>query len=179
MSWSWIPSAKSSTGYRRNPHMAKSIAVWRIAKETAEFRADDMTGGGAYAFGGRWNSKNVHVTYASSSIALASLETLAHIGDDIEARNRFLVQIKIPPAVWARREIVKISSLPKTWLSEPAGMGSISVGDKWLAKCASALLQVPSVIVHEEHNILINPAHPDSKNIQTKVVRQFFYDSRF
>ena len=82
---------------------AAGITVWRIAKHTPEFAADDLSGGGAKKTGGRWNSKGRAVLYASASIALATLETLAHLGDSIAVRNAFLVRIDIPFPVWERR----------------------------------------------------------------------------
>ena len=158
--------------------MAVSVTLWRIAKDTARYQADDLSGGGAATYGGRWNSKGKFVVYASPSIALAALETLAHLGDDIAARNRFLVEIKVPVSVWAKRQQVTAAELPVTWLAEPPGKASVDYGDAWLDSNGSALLSVPSVIVPEEANLLINPAHPDAKKISAKVLRPFVYDPR-
>jgi RES domain-containing protein len=152
--------------------------VWRIAKHTAEYRADDMSGGGAKITGGRWNSKGTAVVYAASSIALATLETLAHLGDNIAIRNAFLVRVDIPASIWRLREIVDARMLEPTWLAEPPGSTTISHGDTWLAAVRSPLLLVPSVIVPEEHNVLINPHHPASKKLTATVARQFIYDTR-
>lgn len=152
--------------------------LWRIAKNTAQYPAADMTGGGAKAVGGRWNSKGLAVIYSSTSVALAVLETLAHIGDDIAARNRFLIRIDVPDTVWNKRAILDPTSLDPTWLSEPPGMASIATGDTWLRQGANALLLVPSVIVPEECNVLINPLHGDAGGIRAEVVRQYVYDPR-
>lgn len=152
--------------------------VWRIAKHTAEYRADDLTGGGAKITGGRWNSKGNAVVYAASSISLATLETLAHLGDDIAIRNAFLVSVDIPASTWRLREIVDVRMLEPTWLAEPPGSTTISYGDTWLATVRAPLLLVPSVIVPEEHNVLINPHHPANKRLAATVFRQFIYDPR-
>lgn len=154
------------------------IHLWRIAKETRDYAANDMSGGGAATTGGRWNSKGKPVVYAASSIALATLETLAHIGDDIACRNRFLVRIDIPDAIWKKREVTDVRKLPASWAAEPHGLSSVDHGDRWLGALRSALLLVPSVIVPEEWNILINPLHPDARRIATAIVRQFVYDPR-
>jgi RES domain-containing protein len=69
-------------------------------------------------------------------------------------------------------------SLPVTWVAEPPGKASIEIGDAWLAKRAAPLLLVPSVIVPEEYNVLINPAHAAAAAITAQVVRQFIYDPR-
>lgn len=152
--------------------------LWRIAKHTQQYRADDLGGGGAKITGGRWNSKGRPVVYAASSIALATLETLAHLGDSIAIRNAFLVRIDIPASVWRAREVVQADDLDVTWLAEPPGSTTIGFGDAWIDSVRSPLLLVPSVLVPEEHNVLINPAHPASRRIVAGVTRQFVYDPR-
>lgn len=152
--------------------------LWRIAKHTAKYAADDLSGGGAKLTGGRWNSKGKEVVYAASTIALATLETLAHLGDNIAIRNAFLVSISVPASVWKKREIIEASELPPTWLAEPPGSTTIGFGDTWLEKKTAALLLVPSVIVPEEYNVLINPRHRDTSRITSQALRQFIYDPR-
>jgi len=158
--------------------MASPGSVWRIAKDTQDYRAIDLTGAGAKKVGGRWNSKGRPVVYASATIALATLETLAHLGERIAIRNAFLVRIAIPEAVWDKREYVTSADLDPTWAAEPPGTATTSFGDAWIDGGSSALLLVPSVIVPEESNVLINPAHPDAKKITAQVERQYIYDPR-
>lgn len=158
--------------------MTAGVTVWRIAKHTLEFSAADLSGGGARKTGGRWNSKGRAVAYASASIALATLETLAHLGDSIAVRNAFLVRIDIPLPVWERRNHIAQASLDPTRLAEPAGSATVALGDQWLDSVAAAVLEVPSVIVPEESNLLINPAHADAGLIRAAVARQFIYDPR-
>ena len=152
--------------------------VWRIAKETKDFRADDLSGAGAAAVGGRWNSAGNHVVYAASSISLCTLETLAHIGDDVACRNRFLIAIDIPAKLMAGCKTLKASDLPVTWIAEPPGMASVKIGDEWLERSKELCLWVPSVIVPEEVNLLINPKHKDADQLKARVVRPFLYDPR-
>lgn len=153
-------------------------SVWRIAKHTKDYRADDLSGGGAAFSGGRWNSEGSAVVYAGTSIALCALETLAHMGVDIHCKNRFLIRIDIPAYVWRKRKVLTPDKLPIAWLAEPAAMDSIKVGDNWLTACSEAVLLVPSVIVHEEFNALINPLHPDANKIRAEITRQYVYDPR-
>ena len=154
------------------------IALWRIAKHTMHYSADDMSRGGAKLTGGRWNSKGVPVMYASTSIALATLETLAHLGDNIAIRHTFLAKISAPVALCKKRKILSLESLDPTWMAEPPGLTTVALGDAWIEGETAALLLVPSVIVPEEHNVLFNPAHPDSTKLRAKVLRQFVYDPR-
>jgi RES domain-containing protein len=152
--------------------------LWRIAKHTAEYEATDLSGGGAKSTGGRWNSKGVPVVYASTTIALATLETLAHLGDNIAIRNTFLVQINVPTSLWKKREIIEAIDLPPTWVAEPPGSTTIDFGDDWLAGLSAPLLLVPSVIVPEEYNVLLNPAHWDTRKCTSTVLRHYVYDPR-
>jgi RES domain-containing protein len=154
------------------------VILWRISKETPDYKAADLTGGGAKAMGGRWNRKGTAVVYAASTIALATLETLAHLGDNIPIRNAFLVSIVVPASVWAARKTVGAASLPATWVAEPPGATSIDFGDAWLRSGAGALMLVPSIIVPEEYNVLINPAHPSTAQLTSAVTRQYIYDPR-
>ena len=157
---------------------AGEVSLWRIAKDTTEYKADDLSGGGAKVTGGRWNSKGRPVLYASASIALATLETLVHRGDNLAIRNAFLVRLTVPQSVWKLRDQVNADELEPTWLAEPAGSATILLGDSWLDRVGSPLLMVPSVIVPEEFNVLVNPAHPVASRIKAAVVRQFVYDPR-
>src|SRR5476649_1746626 len=74
--------------------------------------------------------------------------------------------------------IVEASELPPSWLAEPAGLTTIEFGDAWLAGGSATLLLVPSIIVPEEYNVLINPAHPESRRLKSEVLRQYIYDPR-
>ena len=154
-----------------------SVVLWRIAQETREYRADDLSGGGAAKIGGRWNSVGKAVVYTSMSAALAYLEALAHLGSGVPM-NRYLVRVTVPDRIWDKAAWAKEKDLPKTWRAEPAGIGSVQFGDKWLATGSSALLCLPSAIVPEESNILINPNHADAAFIKAKVHRQLLFDPR-
>ena len=116
--------------------------------------------------------------YAATTIALAMLDTLAHLGGNIAIRNAFLVRIDVPASVWKSRRTIAAGDLPPTWLAEPPRSTSIDAGNAWLAERASALLLVPSIVVPEEYNVLINPLHPQVSKLAAAVVRQFVYDPR-
>ena len=67
---------------------------------------------------------------------------------------------------------------PVGWDAIPTGKVSLDLGDAWINEKRSALLLVPSVIVPEESNALINPAHPDAAEITATKVRKWLYDAR-
>ncbi|WP_431284834.1 RES family NAD+ phosphorylase [Humitalea sp. 24SJ18S-53] len=155
-----------------------SQVVWRIAADTTRYPADDLLGGGAKATGGRWNAPDHAVVYASTSRALACLETVVHLNAGGLPLNRYLVEISIPDAVWAAARRETAASLPVGWDAEPASMTSIEFGTDWLRGMGSAVLVVPSVIVPEEVNVLINPAHADAVGIFGSKVRKWLFDPR-
>jgi RES domain-containing protein len=155
------------------------VKLWRIATETREYAATDLTGAGAAKRPGRWNDYKEAVVYCAPTIALAVLETAAHVDDSGLPLNRYLVEIGVPDATWARAETVDVASLPRTWSAIPAGRASARFGSDWLASVRSPLLIVPSVIVPEERIALINPSHPDAAAIKAKVVRLFEYNRLF
>jgi len=155
------------------------VRLWRIAAETRKYAADDLGGGGAAVSPGRWNEENEAVVYCAPTIAMAVLETAAHIDDCGLPLNKYLIEIDLPDSAWGHREEVNVASLPPTWAAIPAGRGSVTFGSDWLASLRSPILLVPSVIVPEQPIALINPAHPDAARISAKVVRLFEYNRMF
>ncbi len=155
-----------------------SRTVWRIATDTATYQADDLSGAGAKATGGRWNEAGVAIVYSSETRALACLETVVHLNAGGLPLNRYLVEITIPDDVWADARVETPGSLRVGWDAEPAGQVSIRFGTGWARSGRSALLVVPSVIVQEEGNVLVNPAHPDSARIAAVKQRRWLYDPR-
>jgi RES domain-containing protein len=155
-----------------------SKITYRIGTDTRDYEADDLSGKGAENTGGRWNEKGVAVVYAAESRSLACLETVVHLAAGSIPLNRYLVEISIPDPVWtaARRETP--TSLPVGWDAEPAGRASTRFGTAWLRSGSSAILVIPSVIVPEEHCVLVNPAHPDSTGVSAVKLRRWTYDSR-
>jgi RES domain-containing protein len=110
--------------------------------------------------------------------SLACLETVVHLNSGNLPLNRFLVCIAIPDTVWAAKQIYAVSDLPVGWNAIPEGRASLDAGDAWLQAATSALLVVPSVIVPEECNVLMNPAHTQITQVHAKKMRPWFYDKR-
>lgn len=155
-----------------------SERLFRIGSDTRSYTADDMTGTGAKVSGGRWNDVGVALVYASPTRSLACLETFVHLNAGGLPLNRYLVEIEVPDDLWAAAEAVTPSSLAVGWDAEPTGLVSINFGSNWANSGRSALLRVPSVIVPEEQNVLINTTHPDVGRITARKVRKWLYDPR-
>ena len=151
------------------------MRLWRIAAETRKHSATDLSGAGAAEHSGRWNDDKEPVVYCAPTIAMAVLETAAHIDDSGLPLNRFLIAIGVPGAIWARREEIGAEALPPTWAAIPAGRASVKIGSEWLASRRSPILMVPSVIVPEEWVALINPRHSDA-TFTANVMRPFEYN---
>src|SRR5205814_9569029 len=155
------------------------MILWRIATETREYRAIDLSGAGAARYPGRWNAEKEPVVYCAPTIAIAVLETAAHVDDSGLPLNKYVVEIQVPDTVWALREELVLKTLPPTWGAIPAGAASVEIGSRWLSSLKSPLLMVPSVIIPEERASLINPRHPEATRITAKVVRLFDYNRLF
>jgi RES domain-containing protein len=155
-----------------------SRTVWRIATDTPTYQADDLSGSGAKATGGRWNEQGTPLVYAAESRALACLETIVHLNASGLPLNRYLVAVTIPEDIWTGAQAETTDSLPIGWDAEPPGQVSLQFGTDWARSGKSALLIIPSVIVPEEFNILINPSHADRVRITAVKHRRWLYDPR-
>lgn len=153
-------------------------SLWRIATDAPGYASTDLTGQGAELSGGRWNLPGTPMVYAATSRALACLETIVHLTPQSPLPlNRYLVQLKVPFSAWTdAQEFDPVAGVG--WDAEPAGIVSLEAGTGWARSVASLLLKVPSVVVPEETNVLINPAHPAVRGIIAVKVRKWTYDTR-
>jgi len=132
------------------------ITAWRITSE--KYAETAFSGEGAKEYGGRFNSPGTPVVYTSESISLATLELLAKAG----GRQRLSGRVVLPVTFGEEHLITQGGEdLPDGWDERPYGPSSQQVGDEWVQSEASLILRVPSVVVPEEHNYLINPEHPE------------------
>lgn len=155
-----------------------TMRVWRIAADTPIYEAHDLSGKGAEITGGRWNSKGTPVVYTARSLALAALETIVHLGGAGLPLNRYVVAIDVPARVWNARTVFDAGALEVGWDARPYGIVSTRTGDAWVRAGRTALLEVPSVVVPEESNLLINPRHPDAATVTATKLRLWLYDPR-
>jgi RES domain-containing protein len=155
------------------------MLLYRICK--SEY-ADDLSGHGAYLFGGRWNRSGHAMLYTSQTASLAVLELLVHtdarfLGGDFSMIELALEEQESLPSL-------DEAQLPANWREYPAPPQLQRLGTDWLLNGPTAVLSVPSVINPLERNFLINPAKlkKDQLIIRAKVAFQFdrrFYESRW
>jgi RES domain-containing protein len=133
----------------------------------------DLSGEGSRLFGGRWNSKGKAVIYTSSTISLSLLELLTHSISYEETIKNELISIEVSSANYKE---ISINELKINWQDDEDYTKFI--GNGFLKSQSSLLLKVPSAIIPEESNMLINPRHKDFKKIKVKSTRVFKFDVR-
>jgi RES domain-containing protein len=146
---------------------------WRIVSEEQERTA--FSGEGARLFGGRWNSPGRPVVYASENKALAALEVRVHLDGTRRDKRYKCFEIEFDDRLLRRLEK---RSLPKDWRQEPPPPALQELGDEWLAAATSAILAVPSAIIPEELNYMLNPRHPEFGDIKIDKPGDFAFDPR-
>lgn len=151
-----------------------SIRVWRICN--AKWANTAFDGQGAKLYGGRWNPAGITVVYTSSSLALTTLELLVHLGVKASPKAHVAIAADIPEGL--AREQVDRSNLPSDWRKDPPPSTLAAIGQEWASRGNSAVLQVPSAVIDEEWNYLLNPLHPDFAQIGIGTAKDFQFDSR-
>lgn len=147
------------------------MRLWRIARQPYCL---DREGTGAYHYGGRWTPPGTRVIHASSSIALAALEYLVHASRP--PRDLVLVAVDVPDDAPLQRP--RIEELPEDWASPLTSEACQDWGARWARAAAGLALAVPSVLVPEERNYVVNVAHARMKDVRLKSIRRFTYDLR-
>jgi RES domain-containing protein len=148
------------------------VAVWRIARRV---HALDRRGIGAQQDGGRWNRPGTAVIYAGATIAIAALEKYVHIAG-IVPPDLVLVRIELPDGHSAERP--RLTDLPAGWDLLPPGPASMDFGTHWARAVRSLALYVPSVLVPEEQNAVVNPNHAEFGAVRMAIERDFLFDPR-
>jgi RES domain-containing protein len=149
------------------------VSAWRIVQE--RHAAQAFNGEGARLFGGRWNSPGVAVVYAAGSRALAALELLVHLDSPRVLKTFVLCRVEFDEGM---TRTLEPGEIPKNWRADPVPRSTQAAGDAWIKEGGSAVLRVPSVIVPEEWNYLLNPKHPDFSKIQVRQPSPFDFDPR-
>jgi RES domain-containing protein len=142
------------------------VRVWRLAR--LPFAALDGTG--ARLYGGRWNRRGLAMVYCSEHLSLAVLEVMVHLEltpDDFPA-DYLKIPIDIPDAV----KLDRLENLPRD--DEAAE----EIGSRWYSTGKTLGLLVPSVIIPEESNLLLNPSHRDFSRVRIRGTDSFRFDAR-
>ncbi len=149
-----------------------SLTVWLISHKK---RIDSAFKTEGYSLGrGRWSSKGTALIYTSSTLSLAALETLV----TMEIENFGTIFVSIGAEIHDSFMIKKLEEnmLPHNWRDIPPPQILATIGDKWLSSKSTAILRVPSAIIPQEYNYLINPLHPDFEKISIYPPQPFILD---
>lgn len=148
------------------------MRVWRVCSR--RHRAFD--GEGARLYGGRWNHPGTRAVYTSGSLSLAALEYFVNLDPDLLPRGLVALCAAVPDDV--RIQQIGIRDLPRNWRDPPAREVLRDLGTAWVSRGATAVLAVPSAVIPEERNYLLNPAHPDFRRIRIGGAEPFRFDPR-
>ena len=146
------------------------MMLFRFCKEQYY---NDISGEGAKLRGGRWNSVGLPVVYTSTTISLSLLELLIYNASYDELQNNYLMKIETPGIP---EDSITSINVKKQWQKDIGY--SRFIGDSFLSTRKNIVLKVPSAIIPEEYNIIINPLHPDFKKIKIIGSSPFEFDSR-
>ena len=149
------------------------IKLYRISSSG---HINDISGTGARIYGGRWNHAGYPVVYTSGTRSLAALEFLVHVSMALAPENLSIVEINIQKNI--KRESIKVNQLPSNWNGYPAPEQLANIGTSWIKSQSSLLLDIPSAVVDQEFNTLINPLHSDIKFVNLSRIEKFSFDSR-
>ena len=136
--------------------------------------ANDLSGNGARLFGGRWNSEGRPAIYMAATRSLAVLESLAHINPTNIPDDMVLLTIEVPDDVIS----LDTELLPENWKESPEPHVLKQIGNSFLQKNEHLLMKVPSALVPEEYNYLVNPRNPNIEKVKIKAKTPFNFDER-
>jgi RES domain-containing protein len=146
------------------------MVLWRISNRVT------LDGRGGLVASARWHTQGRPIVYLAESPAGALTEILVHLEltpDELPGSYK-LLKVEVPGDLAIAR--LDVTKLPKRWKGKLTITRTI--GDEWLASRKTALLRVPSVIVPETFNLLLNPEHRDARRIKILSHQRYPWDDR-
>lgn len=143
------------------------MRLYRIGKTKY---AHDLTGMGAKLNGGRWNHEGIPCIYLAESRALSLLEYATHAAINRLPPTLAFTTLELPEH--SIRQL-SVSELPATWLQRPHNKESRDIGSALLSKQDCLLLKIPSVIIGQEFNFVLNTLHPLISTVQITDVCEY------
>ena len=148
------------------------MRLWRLTRAAHR----QLDGEGARLNGGRWNSEGNAVVYLSSTLSLAVLELLVQV--DLEDAPPDLMALAVDLPDDAVVQSVDPPDLPGDWRDVPDHPACVVTGDAWLAAGETLLLRVPSAVIPDEVDYLLNPRHADAATAKVSSASPFEFDPR-
>jgi RES domain-containing protein len=146
------------------------VILWRVSNYQA------LDGVGGLYVSGRWHTRGHPVVYCTLNPATALLETLVHMEIDSEDRPAHFQVLRIEGPDTLSIEELEYNALPSNWAEDMASTQHL--GDRWLSERRSLLWKVPSVLVPETWNVLINPQHAEADLLKITATYEHPFDAR-
>jgi len=148
------------------------MIVFRLTKGKYK---NELSGKGAEIHGGRWNNKGRSLIYTGESRALCMTEIAVHTPLGIVPKDYFLQSIKVPNLKMLE---ITYSALEKNWHNFPHEISTKLLGDKFIQENKYLIMKVPSAVIQDEYNYLINPNHKKYSKVKLVKVEEFKFDKR-
>lgn len=149
------------------------MRIYRISKTQY---INDLSGEGARLYGGRWNMKGDAMLYFSQNLSLSLLEIIVHVEYAELPMDYSFVEAEIPDS--CIKKIQSIDFIQPKLSSDGSVNETQMVGSNWIINKEGLAMSVPSVILPQEHNILINPKHVDFEKLKVLGIHQLDIDPR-
>jgi RES domain-containing protein len=149
------------------------MRVYRLLSKAHQSTA--FGGEGARLAGGRWNHRGTPMVYCSESRSLAALELFVNLAPDSMPLELVFIPADVPEQFITA---VKPADLPSNWHDYPAPDAVKHIGTEWAEQKSSTALLVPSAVMPDERNILLNPEHTGFSRIKIGKPSRFVFDSR-
>jgi len=146
--------------------------LYRLAKKKF---ARDITGEGSRLYGGRWNHAGTPCVYTAENRALTILEYSVSIDLEDVPRALSLITLEVPNDSVTSCET---ADLPGNWKKVPAPVHTKNFGNRLLQEKTSLLIKIPSTIIPQEFNYIINPLHALIDKVKIVAEEDFVYDVR-
>jgi RES domain-containing protein len=146
--------------------------LWRLCRK----KNIAFDGEGSRLAGGRWNHRGTAVVYTSATVSLAVLEYFVNLPRAAAPQDLVTIAAEIPKDL--PMTSVEEDALPRNWRKYPAPESLAEIGTRWAEERKTPILAVPSAVVPQEKNYLLNPAHPLFKEIRIGKPEPLSLDSR-
>lgn len=146
------------------------MKLWRLYRRA---HGQGLDGAGGRHAAGRWHHQGTPVVYFGAGAAIVVLEKLAHLNPDTLPADLMLGLFEADVSVtdvWpeASAQSRDLDDVERTR----------TAGQEWLKSGRSCVLRVPSIVVAEEHNLVVNPLHAEAQRITLTTERPFTFDGR-
>jgi RES domain-containing protein len=145
-------------------------SMWRLYRTR---HGPGLGGIGGIFAEGRWHTLGERVVYFGGSAAIVVLERLAHTDPDLLPDDLRLARFDFSAPVLESR-VEEFATLPASWNRQE--YVTRRIGGRWRQQASSCLLAVPSAILPEEYNFVLNPEHPDAQRLRLVRERRFTFD---